>query len=78
MRFQGIPILKTLVVWASPSHITLAIWVAGNGDAQNADMPISLDTGHFSQRGIGFSKQSIFLRLDRNRKLRMKGLGHPG
>ena len=41
-RFQGIPILKTLVVWASPSHVTLAIWVAGYGDAQNADMPIPL------------------------------------
>ena len=23
----GIPIPKTLVIWASPSHITLAIWV---------------------------------------------------
>ena len=24
---MGIPIPKTLVIWASPSHITLAIWV---------------------------------------------------
>ena len=26
-RFLGIPIPKTLVIWESPSHITLAIWV---------------------------------------------------
>ena len=26
-RVLGIPIPKTLVIWASPSHITLAIWV---------------------------------------------------
>ena len=24
---MGIPIPKTLVIWASPSHITLATWV---------------------------------------------------
>ena len=24
---MGIPIPKTLVIWTSPSHITLAIWV---------------------------------------------------
>ena len=24
---MGIPIPKTLLIWASPSHITLAIWV---------------------------------------------------
>ena len=48
---------KTLVIWASPSHVTLAIWVRvrvrvtgdahitegfGNGDVQNAGIPISL------------------------------------
>ena len=32
----GIPISKTLVIWASPSHITLAIWVLGNGVAHIA------------------------------------------
>ena len=26
-RVLGIPIPKTLVIWTSPSHITLAIWV---------------------------------------------------
>ena len=26
-RVLGIPISKTLVIWASPSHITLKIWV---------------------------------------------------
>ena len=49
----GIPIPKTIVIWASPSHINLAIWVRvrvtgdahitrgfGSGDAQNAGMPI--------------------------------------
>ena len=30
---MGIPIPKTLVIWASPSHITLAIWVRVTGDA---------------------------------------------
>ena len=24
---MGIPIPKTLVIWASPSHVTLAIWI---------------------------------------------------
>ena len=53
---MGIPIPKTLVIWASASHITLAIWFRvrvsgdanitrvhygfGNGDAQNDWMPI--------------------------------------
>ena len=27
---MGIPISQTLVIWASPSHITLAIWVTGD------------------------------------------------
>ena len=27
VRDMGIPIPQTLVIWASPSHITLAIWV---------------------------------------------------
>ena len=30
---MGIFIPKTLVIWASPSHITLAIWVRVTGDA---------------------------------------------
>ena len=29
----GIPIPKTIVIWASPSHINLAIWVRVTGDA---------------------------------------------
>ena len=50
----GIPIPKTLGIWASPSFINLAIWlkvrvtgdphitrVFGNGDAQNAGTPTS-------------------------------------
>ena len=49
----GIPIPKTIVIWASPPHINIAIWVRvrvtgdahitrgfGSGDAQNAGMPI--------------------------------------
>jgi len=43
----GIPIPKTPVVWASPSHITLAIWVRVTGDVHitrvlGMGMPISL------------------------------------
>ena len=65
-RVLGIPIPKTLVIWTSPSHITLAIWVTvrvtgdahikgfGNGDAQNAGMPISLWHRHFrNMRKLG-------------------------
>ena len=29
----GIPIPKTLVIWASPCHITVAIWIRVTGDA---------------------------------------------
>ena len=32
-RVLGFSIPKTLVIWASPSHITLAIWVRVTGDA---------------------------------------------
>ena len=44
---MSIPIPKTLVIWASPSHITLAIWVRVTGDAYitrvlGMGMPISL------------------------------------
>ena len=40
----GHPHSQTLVTLASPSHITLAIWVSvrATGDTQNAGMPISL------------------------------------
>ena len=43
----GIPIPKTLVIWASPSHITLAIWVRFTDDAHitkvlGIGIPISL------------------------------------
>ena len=43
---MGIPISKTLVIWASPSHITLAIRVRVTGDAHitrvlGMGMPIS-------------------------------------
>ena len=31
-RVLGFPIRQTLVIWASPSHITLAIWVRVTGD----------------------------------------------
>ena len=40
-RDMGISITKTLVIWAFPSHIILAIWVRVTGDAQKAGMPIS-------------------------------------
>ena len=44
---MGIPIPKTLVIWASPSHITLAIWVRVTGDAHitrvlRMGIPVSL------------------------------------
>ena len=44
---MGIPIPKTLVIWASPSHITLAIWVRFTDDAHitkvlGIGIPISL------------------------------------
>ena len=44
---MGIPIPKTLVIWASPSHITFAIWVRVTGDTHitkvlGTGMPISL------------------------------------
>ena len=37
---MGIPIPKTLVIWAPPSHITLAIWVRVRVKVKG--MPISL------------------------------------
>ena len=44
---MGIPIPQTLVIWASPSHITFAIWVRVTGDTHitkvlGTGMPISL------------------------------------
>ena len=57
---MGIPIRKTLVILASPSHNTLAIWVRvtgdahitcfGNGDAQNAGMTILPYHRHIGRR----------------------------
>ena len=57
---MGIPIPKTLVILAYPSHVTLAIWVRvtgdahitcfGNGDAQNEEMPISPYHRHIGRR----------------------------
>ena len=43
----GISIPKTLVMWASPCHITVAIWIRVTGDAHitrvlGMGMPISL------------------------------------
>ena len=36
---MGIPIPETIVIWASPSHISLAIWVRvkATGDAPHMD-----------------------------------------
>ena len=57
----GIPIPKTIVIWASPSHITLAIWVRVRvtGDAHTTrvsgvGMPISL-----WQRFLNFTDTTI-------------------
>ena len=55
----GIPIPKTIVIWASPSHITLAIWVRVTGDAHTTrvsgvGMPISL-----WQRFLNFTDTTI-------------------
>ena len=69
------PHSQTLVIWAYHSHITLAIWVRvrvtgdaritrvlGNGDAQNAGMPILLWQHHFKNEGnwdeLTFAKTS--------------------
>ena len=46
-RVLGIPIPKTLVIWASPSHLILAIMVRVTGDAHitrvlGMGMPTSL------------------------------------
>ena len=46
-RDMGIPIPKTLVIWASPSHLILAIMVRVTGDAHitrvlGMGVPISL------------------------------------
>lgn len=48
----GIPISKTLVIWASPSHLTLAIWVLGNGDAHIAVTLFTVTPPSFGQ-GLG-------------------------
>ena len=49
-RVLGIPIPKTLVIWTSPSHITLAIWVRVRvtGDAHITRV---LGTGMAKTRG---------------------------
>ena len=43
---MGIRIPKTLVMWASPFHITLAIWVRVRVGLHAQGMPISLEFGN--------------------------------
>ena len=55
---MGIPISKTLVIWAPPSHITLAIRVRITGDAHitrvlGMGMPISPCYRLHSDKGLG-------------------------
>ena len=75
-RVLGIPIPKTLVIWASPSHITLAIWVRVTVDAHITRVwewgcPCHCDTALTNHNGIlhrhlNFpytAKQSVLLLL---------------
>ena len=43
-RVLGIPIPKTLVIWASPSHIILAIWVGGGGGYRGCHITVTPDS----------------------------------
>ena len=59
----AIPICKTLVIWASPSHITLAIRVRVTGDAHiTGVLGIGMPPGE-GDLGCPYRRDTAFIRI---------------